>query len=221
MRYRRRSQQFEQEEESFSRRFKYEAIKENIGKLLEYGGAGVGALVGFAAAKLGLPLPPETASIVGGAIGGATGATGKAYAVTAIDSIMRRRGPKPGPTESSTHPVVVPPKASTAGVHTFTASIPNRMPRSTRHAGPSGLSAVASAIADIASQLQRMESDLYAIADQMMYSQQTLTLSLHGTRGEMLTRPPLIQARAGLNDCAKMLQQARTNLGSYLRVINP
>lgn len=60
MRYRRKGQRQEPKERPFRRRLMYESAKESLGKLLEWGGAGVGMLLGLAATRLGIPISPQS-----------------------------------------------------------------------------------------------------------------------------------------------------------------
>ncbi|WP_341720411.1 hypothetical protein QQG74_12275 [Micromonospora sp. FIMYZ51] len=94
MRYGRKRRREQKKERPFARRFKYESAKEALGKLVELGGAGVGALVGLGSAKYGLPLSPAITSVGGAIIGGMVGSQGKAFVVAGIDHFRERSDQK-------------------------------------------------------------------------------------------------------------------------------
>ncbi|MEU6023575.1 hypothetical protein [Micromonospora sp. NPDC047134] len=91
MGWRKENRRRKQIERPFARRLKYESAKEALGKLVEWGGAGVGMLVGLGSAKYGLPVSPAVASTGGAIIGGMMGSQGKAFVVAGIDHFRERR----------------------------------------------------------------------------------------------------------------------------------
>ncbi|GIJ22786.1 hypothetical protein [Micromonospora lutea] len=91
MSWRKDNRRRKQVERPFARRLKYESAKEGLGKLVEWGGAGVGMLVGLAGARWGLPVSPAVASTSGAIIGGMVGSQGKAFVVAGIDHLRERR----------------------------------------------------------------------------------------------------------------------------------
>ncbi|WP_434740845.1 hypothetical protein [Micromonospora sp. SH-82] len=91
MGWRKGNRRQKQVERPFARRLKYESAKEALGKMVEWGSAGVGMLVGLAGAKYGLPVSPGVASTGGAIIGGMLGAQGKAIVVASLDHARERR----------------------------------------------------------------------------------------------------------------------------------
>ncbi|MFV2087851.1 hypothetical protein [Micromonospora sp. LOL_021] len=91
MRYRRQAQQRSTPDRSFASRFKHEVAKEGSGTLVQQLGAGLGALIGLAATRWGLP--PAPVAIAGAFIGHALGVAGKGFVNTVLD---RRREARAG-----------------------------------------------------------------------------------------------------------------------------
>lgn len=78
-------------EQPFSRQLGHEVAKEGSGTLVQQLGAGLGALIGLAAARWGLP--PAPVAIAGAFIGHALGVVGKGFVNTVLD---RRREARAG-----------------------------------------------------------------------------------------------------------------------------
>ncbi|MDG4764750.1 hypothetical protein O7632_11635 [Solwaraspora sp. WMMD406] len=78
-------------EQPFSRQLGHEVAKEGSGTLVQQLGAGLGALLGLAAARWGLP--PAPVAIAGAILGHAIGAVGKGFVNTVLD---RRREARAG-----------------------------------------------------------------------------------------------------------------------------
>ncbi|MFV2108808.1 hypothetical protein [Micromonospora sp. LOL_015] len=91
MRYRRQAQQRSTPDRSFASRFKHEVAKEGSGTLVQQLGAGLGALIGLAATRWGLP--PAPVAIAGAFVAHALGAVGKGFVNTVLD---RRREARAG-----------------------------------------------------------------------------------------------------------------------------
>jgi len=91
VRYRRQAQQHSKPDRSFASRFKHEVAKEGSGTLVQQLGAGLGALIGLAATRWGLP--PAPVAIAGAFVGHALGAVGKGFVNTVLD---RRREARAG-----------------------------------------------------------------------------------------------------------------------------
>ncbi|WP_326552356.1 hypothetical protein [Micromonospora sp. NBC_01813] len=91
MRYRRQAQQRSTPDRSFASRWRHEMAKEGSGTLVQQLGTGLGALMGLAAARWGLPSAPV--AIVGAILGNAVSIAGKGFVNTVLD---RRREARAG-----------------------------------------------------------------------------------------------------------------------------
>jgi hypothetical protein len=69
------------------------------------------------------------------------------------------------------------------------------------------------------SQLEQVERELTQTAQLMRRTQEFLATLLRGARGEQVNRQALIAARAHVNDCVRLAQQANESLREYLRAI--
>jgi hypothetical protein len=235
VRYRRRGQQFESQEKSFAQKFKYEAIKENIGKLVEYGGVGLGALAGTAAAKTGLPLSPTAITIVGAAVGGFAASTAKASVVSAVDHYLERRDRRQADQRADDKPVLTatPPGEVTRAPSREPPPVGElwRRATSTRNlaqaagnnraatGASSGIGSVIAAVGASISQLEGLEGELIRVAQQMKSSQERLTAVLRGGRQEAAPSRLLSAARNNIEDSAGLVHQAGQDVHTYLRTL--
>ncbi|MEV4628439.1 hypothetical protein AB0J90_19435 [Micromonospora sp. NPDC049523] len=229
MRYGRIQRGEQKKERPFLRRLKYESAKEGLGKLTEWGAAGVGMLVGLAAARLGLPISPSIA-VTGGAIaGGMIGAQGKAVVVATLDHLRERRDMRSATAggRSSVAAEGTGPE-SRGGGHRVT---PGR-DRSARHrssakaaqkyAGSMSIAGqVISGIEQVMEQIEQTAAKLNAVAASMRNSQDSMMVLIYGGRADVVrrTHDAMSGARDNVYDSAVLLRSANDDLRAYRATI--
>jgi hypothetical protein len=205
MSWRKDNRRRKQVERPFARRLKYESAKEGLGKLVEWGGAGVGMLVGLAGAKWGLPVSPAVASTSGAIIGGMVGSQGKAFVVAGIDHFRERRdqrrsaGSIGGSRRRHQHESGSPSVSMSRG---GSASVVGQ---------------VIGGLDNVMSQLHRAARQLEEIHRKMWASQNALSAVLAGGRPEvtLTVEAHLTTARGRVHDSAGELRGCVKTLKAY------
>ncbi|MFY1703640.1 hypothetical protein ACN28G_18185 [Micromonospora sp. WMMA1923] len=227
MGWRKENRRRKQIERPFARRFKYESAKEALGKLVEWGTAGVGMLAGLGAAKYGLPVSPGVASTGGAIIGGMLGSQGKALVVAGFDHLRERRDQRRTATTSAGSRAASPQRTgssagggATAGTRTGTgagsAYTPIRSGTSTSIAGQ-----VIGGLDTVMSQLNRASRQLAEIHRAMWDAQNALNAVLAGGRPDVVLtlEGQLSTARGHVHDATGQLAGAADNLATYRAAI--
>ncbi|TDC38846.1 hypothetical protein [Micromonospora sp. KC213] len=199
---------------------KYESVKEALGKLVEWGGAGVGMLVGLASARYGLPVSPGVASTGGAIIGGMVGSQGKAVVVAGFDHLRERRDER---RAAAARRGGTSPRAVSGAAHapmTGSRGAGHRGPRamsSRRSSTPSIAGQVIGGIEQVIEQLDRAASRIAAIHQKMWANQNSLLGVLAGSRPEIVraTEATLTTARGLVHDSVGELTAAKRELGAY------
>lgn len=221
MRYRRKGQRQEPKERPFRRRLLYESAKEGLGKLLEWGGAGAGMLVGLGAARLGLPISPTAATIGGTVAGGLIGASAKAIMVTAID-LRREQREKAAGAGSQGESATGDSATDRGGIRVGPGQADQHRRGSARIARQrSGAVSIAgqmiSGVEQVIEQLDRAAAQLGAIAASMQNGQDAVMVLIYGGRVDIVrqTHDALSNARGNVQDAAVLLRGASEDLGAY------
>ncbi|MEW2442729.1 hypothetical protein [Micromonospora marina] len=193
---------------------KYESVKEALGKLVEWGGAGVGMLVGLASARYGLPVSPAVASTGGAIIGGMVGSQGKAIVVAGVDHLRERREERR--TAAATHGDR--PSARLAVTGTRHTAIRGPRTTSRRRGGAASVAGqVIGGIEQVIEQIERTAGRVATIHQKMWASQNALSAVLAGGRPDIVrtTEARLTAARGLVHDSAGALRSATDDLRSY------
>ncbi len=211
MRYGRKRRREQKKERPFARRLKYESAKEALGKLIEWGGAGIGMLVGLAGAKYGMPVSPAVASTGGAIIGGMVGSQGKALAVAGIDHLRERRDQRKAAAAAGGSRQGLQRRTGSRGV---TRSISAPRPR----AGSASIAGqVIGGLDNVVAQLNRASRQLAEIHRTMWASQNALSAVLAGGRPEVVRAvdAQLSTARGNVHDSSGLLTTGAETISSY------
>ncbi|NLU79036.1 hypothetical protein HCA58_11745 [Micromonospora sp. HNM0581] len=211
MSWRKDNRRRKQVERPFARRLKYESAKETLGKLVEWGGAGVGMLVGLASAKYGMPVSPALASTGGAIIGGIVGSQGKAIVVAGIDHLRERRDQREAVTAAG-----APHRGRLRrrGSNGVAGSLHTLRPRE----GSASIAGQVIGRLDYAvRQLNRASRQLAEIHRTMWASQNALNAVLAGGRPEVVgaVEATLSTARGLVHDSSEMLTGSAEIIGEY------
>ncbi len=220
MRYGRKQRTTQKKERPFARRLKYESVKEALGKLVEWGAAGVGMLVGLAGARYGLPVSPTVASTGGAIVGGMVGSQGKAFVVAGIDHLRERRDERRAAAARSGSPSQRVASGTTHRVSTAASHGGPRGPRtmsSRRRAASSIAGQVIGSLDQIIDQLDRAEKQLVKIHQKLWANQNALLAVLAGSRPEIVrtTEASLTKARNTVQETAGLLATVKEDLNAY------
>lgn len=221
MSYRRGGQRSDPKELSYARRFTHEALKENLGKLVEYGGMGIGTLAGFLASKTGLPLAPTAITLIGAAIGGLAGSTGKASIVSALDHFKERREKRRANEQGgdSAAPTATPSAHPIYRVDAKTISDQPSHRDTGGRVSQAGVGEIIVAVGEAITRFERVQGDLVRTVEQMTSSQQRLAMLLQGGRNIGSKIQALTAAREHVRDAARLVEQAGADLRTYLRSV--
>ncbi|MEV6811375.1 hypothetical protein [Micromonospora sp. NPDC051296] len=211
MRYGRKRRREQKKERPFARRLKYESAKEALGKLVEWGGAGLGMLAGLAGAKYGMPVSPAVASTGGAIIGGMVGSQGKALVVAGIDHLRERRDQRRAAVSAGgSHRALQRPTRSNG----TSESRPVRQPRG----GSASIAGqVIGGLDNVVAQLNRASRQLAEIHRTMWASQNALSAVLAGGRPEVVRAvdAQLSTARGNVHDSSGMLINSADGINGY------
>ncbi|MBQ1025389.1 hypothetical protein [Micromonospora sp. C95] len=211
MKYGRKRRREQKKERPFARRLKYESAKEALGKMVEWGGAGVGMLVGLAGAKYGVPVSPAVASTGGAIIGGMVGSQGKAIVVAGLDHLRERRDQREAATAAS-----APHRGRLRrrGSNGVAGSLNTPRPRG----GSASIAGqVIGGLDNVVGQLDRASRQLAKIHRTMWASQSALNAVLAGGRPEVVgaVDTALSTARGLVHDSSGMLTGSAKIVGNY------
>ncbi|MBX7265835.1 hypothetical protein KIF24_07190 [Micromonospora sp. Llam7] len=211
MSWRKDNRRRKQVERPFARRLKYESAKEALGRLVEWGGAGVGMLAGLAGAKYGMPVSPAVASTGGAIIGGMVGSQGKAIVVAGIDHLRERRDQRRAATAAAASHREWLRRSGSNGV-AGSLSTPRPRGGSASIAGQ-----VIGGLDNVVGQLDRASRQLAEIHRTMWASQNALNAVLAGGRPEVVRAvdATLSEARGLVHDSSGMLTGSANIVGGY------
>ncbi|MEO3779419.1 hypothetical protein ABGB16_21760 [Micromonospora sp. B11E3] len=220
MRYGRRQRATQKRERPFARRLKYESVKEALGKLVEWGGAAVGMLVGLASARYGLPVSPTVASTGGAVIGGMVGSQGKALVVAGFDHLRERRDQRRAAAARSGSATPRVPSSTRHRVSGAASHSALRGPRtmSGRRSNASSIAGqVIGGLEDVIEQVDKTTKRLAEIHRRMWATHNALLGVLAGSRPEIVrnTEANLSKARGLVHDSAGLLTAAKESLSVY------
>ncbi|MDM4719594.1 hypothetical protein QTQ03_08320 [Micromonospora sp. WMMA1363] len=215
MRYGRKRRREQKKERPFARRLKYESAKETLGKLIEWGGAGVGMLIGLAGTRYGLPVSPAVASTGGAIIGGMVGSQGKAFVVTGFDHLRERRDQRRA-TAAKGGGIARNGRRSRRHGIASSAVASSRGRASASIAGQ-----VIGGLDNVMDQLNRASRQLANVHQRMWASQNALSVVLAGGRPDVVKRveAQLTMARGHVHDSAGALKGCVDNLATYRATI--
>lgn len=192
MRYRRDGQRHSQPDRTFARRVKYETFKEGGGTLLQQAGAALGALIGLFASRWGVQ---PTASVITGAIVGATvGAVGRGFVTAAADH-LKERGDQRRARRMSRSPVA----------HYWSGQVGD-------------VGRVISGIGEVIQQIESAYTQLGGLTDRMRATHDVVMKMLSGGRSDVLqqTHARLTTARKDIEESLGLLRRANEDLRGYL-----
>ncbi|GAA0398810.1 hypothetical protein GCM10009541_47300 [Micromonospora gifhornensis] len=211
MGWRKENRRKKQVERPFARRLKYESAKEALGKLVEWGGAGVGMLVGLGSAKYGLPVSPAVASTGGAIIGGMVGSQGKAFVVAGIDHFRERHEQRKSsaPADGSRHR---PRRRTGSSGGTGVVSVARAQGSSASIAGQ-----VIGGLDNVMAQLNRASRQLAKLHRTMWASQNELNAVLAGGRPDVVggLEDALTTARNLVLDSPDLLRTCTDTIRGY------
>ncbi|MFY1672157.1 hypothetical protein ACN27G_19650 [Plantactinospora sp. WMMB334] len=237
MRYGRKQRREQKKERPFARRLKYESAKEGLGKLVEWGSAGIGMMLGVAATRLGLPISPAVATTGGAILGGLLGSQGKAYIVARLDYLRETRaqrkpqaaaeatttdeGGDKVPAKPRGDPPKPPPKPFTVGAFRRAARVPHRKIVRGRTDSSSVASQVISGLEKAIDQLEQAAKQAQQLGVDVWASHNRLSATLAGGRPEVVrhTHDRLTTARHHVQDSVNLLRQAAERLREYRSAI--
>ncbi|MEV4757559.1 hypothetical protein AB0J86_20940 [Micromonospora sp. NPDC049559] len=215
MRYGRKQRRSQKKERPFARRLGVESAKEGLGKLAEWGGAGVGMLLGLASARYGLPVASSVAATGGAVVGGMVGSAGKALVVATIDHWRDRRQQRAASIDSAG-------KGAVSARRSGRGSRGNAPRVSHFWSGPiGGAGEIISGIGEVIQQLERAHEGLGSLLEPMRASHDRIMAALSGGRQDVVqqTHGRLTLARKRVEDSLGLLQGANEDLRGYLSSI--
>ncbi|WP_329102345.1 hypothetical protein OG792_23635 [Micromonospora sp. NBC_01699] len=198
----------------------YESAKESLGKLLEWGGAGVGMLLGLAATRLGIPISPAVAAIGGTVAGGLIGSQAKAIVVTAIDlrREQREKSAQAAAAGSTATGETASPDRGSIRLTAATTGHSRRGSVRTAHGSSGGIAGqVISGIEQVLEQIEQTAGKLNAVAASMRNSQDSMMVLIYGGRADVVrrTHDAMSGARDSVYDSAVLLRGASEDLRAY------